>query len=284
MSIFSETFARIRREAGFTSAYQFFHKNGGARVFRCSFQNYLRVEKGVHLPQPGRFKLLCELLRLPLDMGERKRLTEAYLETWLGSRELVDWLVGPFAARPESAAPSDPARRALRKIVREGQQPLSLEQFKVILGSAEAYWSYRVLATSADAVPPADLARLLKMRAPAVAKALETLRRRGVVERLKDGRYRGLFRGASAVAPDFQTLPAELKDRVFDYNEAMAARRGHLLDARFCGPRVDLRGFQGYLPSLREAVWSANAYATNEKTDKSALVFVVAKAYKLFDF
>src|SRR5579859_2572495 len=139
---FSKAFVRLRQEAGFKTAYEFFHRSGGAKSFGCSFPNYLRIEKGSHLPQPQRLPHLCRLLRLPLKSEELRRLAASYLETWLGSEELLDWMLGSLEKPQSPEASLDPARQALQKVVRQEARPISLRQYEAIMASPASYWCY----------------------------------------------------------------------------------------------------------------------------------------------
>ena len=281
---FSQTFVRLRKEAGFETAYQFYHKSGGAKVLQCSFPNYLRIEKGSHLPQPHRLPLLCTLLRLPLKPEELRTLVRAYLETWTKSKELADWMLLPFGAAAEPAGNPDPARQALQRLVREEGHPLSLAQYEAVMESAASYWCYRVLTTSKDAYAAADLASMLDIKEAEIGAALESLRRRRIAVRQRDGRYKSPLAGEFILFPDSSLIEPKLMERVFKYNDAMIKKRGKLLDTRYFGTRVDLPKLQGYIPHYREAIRSLNAYTTLEKTPQSALVFVEGRIFKLFDF
>lgn len=281
---FSKTFMRLRREAGFATAYAFFHRNGGQSAFRCTFPNYLRIEKGAHLPRPERLPKLCALLRLPLGGAQMRELVDAYLESWLGSRRLLDWMLAPFARPGEPAAPLDPAQQALSRIVRGSGRPVSTAQFRTIMGSAANYWCHRILTTSREACAPAALARLLGLRPAAVKRALAALTRARLARRGKDGRYLSPLAGQFLVFPDSSLLPPRLLDRAFVYNQAMLKKRGKLVDVRYCGVRADARQIEGFIPHFREAIRGVNAYALTEKTEQSGLFFVEGRVYKLMDF
>ena len=281
---FAKTFVRLRREAGFETAYQFFHKNGGAKTFRCSFPNYLRIEKGSHLPQPQRLPLLCSLLRLPLKADEMRHLLCSYLETWVGTKDLADWFLGHLSSASEPAPPLAPAEQALRRVTRETARTISVKQYEAIMESAESYWCYRVLTTSKDPYRPEDLGKLLKLKTGPIAEALEGLRRYRIIVKERNGGYRSPLSGEFILFPDSQHIDPEIMKRVFKYNSDMIKKRGKVIDVRYCGIRADLRKLQGFIPHFRESIRSVNAYALNDKTDHSALVFVEGKIVKLFDF
>lgn len=281
---FSKAFARLRQQAGFDTAYQFYHKSGGRKVFQCSFQNYLRIENGAHLPQPQRLPLLCTLLRLPLGSEDLRQLVTSYLDTWFKSSELAEWMLRPFRSVEPAAPPPDPARQALQKLVRESAKPVSVAQYQAIMSSAAAYWCYRVLTTDHGCRQPQDLAKLLGLPPGEVAKGLKALVEEGIAKRRKDGSYESPLAGQFLMFPESSLIKAEVMNRVFKYNADMVKRKGALVDVRYCGVRADAGQLQGYIPHLREAVRGINAYAVDRKTDRSGLFFVETKLYKLLDF
>ena len=64
MSAFSEALLALRREAGFPSAYRFYHRNGGRRHFGFTYVHYLRLEKGAKAPRAEAFGAILKALRL----------------------------------------------------------------------------------------------------------------------------------------------------------------------------------------------------------------------------
>lgn len=281
---FARIFARLRRQAGFETAYQFYHKNGGRRAFGCSFQNYLRIESGANLPVPKRLPELCLHLRLPLRGADMRELVRAYLQTWAGSEELARWFIAPFERDERPAAALGPAAQALSRVVREGARPLTLVQYKAVMSSAEAYWCCRVLVNERKGQTSAGLARILGLSEPRIRKGLEALRRCGLARRRRDGGYESPYAGRFLTFPDTALLPPRLKAAALRYTEDMVRRKGTVVDVRHCGVRADAAAMQGFLPHLREAMRGLNAYAVFEKTERSALFIVESKVLKLFDF
>jgi hypothetical protein len=287
VSAFSQAFVKLRLQAGFETAYQFYHKNGGPRTFQCSFPNYLRIEKGSHLPQPQRLPRLCALLRLPLGSQDLRKLLEAYIESWLGSKDLATWMLGPFASDGKKAqeAPLDPASRALRKVALESAKPISVKQYEAIMSSAGAYWCFRVLTTSLEAFTIDELVKTVELPKKEIEAGVEALRKCGIVSRRRDGRFNSPLAGHHFLLfPDSRLIEPEMMERVFKYNETMIKKRGKLMDVRYMGVRADEAQLQGFIPHFRETIRGLNAYAITEKTDRSGLFFVEGKIFKLFDF
>jgi hypothetical protein len=283
-SAFSRLFTRLRKEAGFATAYQFFHGNGGRKVFQCTFSNYLRIEKGETLPPPRRLPALASLLRLPLKPEELRALAEAYLETWAGSSEVAEWLGQALRCDSGREPPPDPSRQALHRVVRQSARPVGMKEYRAIMVDAASYWCYRALAGSSAPHGPAELSRVLGIAEPKVKRGLERLRQAGFAQRRKDGTSFCPAGGQHLLFPDPSTLPAALVERPMKLNRDMARRKGALLMVRHCGIRVDLDRFEGFLPFFREAIRSAQAYSVSEKSRRSALVFIEGRVYKALDF
>lgn len=281
---FSRVFARLRRQAGFETAYQFYHKNGGRRAFGCSFQNYLRIENGSNLPVPKRLPQLCLQLRLPLRGADMRELIRAYLQVWAGSEELAQWLIGPFQ-RAERAGPAlDPAAQALSRVVRDGARPLTLEQYKAVMSSAESYWCFRVLTTDRRGQTGETLSRILGLEKDRIRRGLEALCRCGIARKRRDGAFESPYVGQFLVFPDPALLPERLKAAALRYTRDMVRRKGATVDVRHCGVRADALAIQGFLPHFRDAIRGVNAYSVTEETGRSALFLVEGRVSKLFDF
>lgn len=152
------------------------------------------------------------------------------------------------------------------------------------MSTAGAYWVFRVLSTSKDAYEIHELAALTGLRSAELRIGLSALRRELLVERLRDGRWRSPLAGDFLLFPDSRMISAKTMEKVFRYNEAMVARKGALVDVRYCGLRADARAMEGFLPHFREAIRSVNAYAQSEKSEHSALFFVEGRVQRLLDF
>ena len=70
MSEFSSYLARLRKEAGFNTAHEFYAKNDGRKVLKISYVNYWQIEKGDHLPRPQALEKIVACLRLPPEIGK----------------------------------------------------------------------------------------------------------------------------------------------------------------------------------------------------------------------
>ncbi len=280
---FSKVFTRLRKEAGFDTAYRFFHANGGAKVFQCTFSNYLRIEKGQTLPHPRRLPLLSSLLRLPLAPADNLALALGYLQTWAGSEDAADWFTRALRAGGGPRSAPDPGTQALHAAVRRSARPVTMEQYRAIIKDRSSYWCYRALAGCDRAFTPAELSKVLGFPLKEVSRGLEGLRKAGFAKRAKGGAYFCPDAGMLHLFPDPAVLPPGLIERPLGFNKEMARRKGRALMVRHCGIRVDLDRFEGFLPFFRDAVRAAQAYAPSESAARTGLIFVEGRIYKALD-
>lgn len=63
-TIFSRQLTAARKSAGFSTAYRFYHDNGGQAILKLTYRNYLRLEQGLILPVPEKLGVLLFALRL----------------------------------------------------------------------------------------------------------------------------------------------------------------------------------------------------------------------------
>ena len=174
---FSQELAKARRQAGFKSAYQFYHGNGGRRHFPFTYVHYLRLENRGKLPRPGWLAVLLLSLRLsPGDAGSR-RLYAAFLKDLLGGEDSYAQIIGPLTDSRALCAVGEHAA-AMRLVKAEHVVHLTPKQFAVIASDETTYWcSEAVLGIEGGWVAP-DLAASLGLDAGKVRMGLEQLGRR----------------------------------------------------------------------------------------------------------
>ena len=116
MSAFSEALLARGREAGFPSAYRFYHRNGGRRHFGLTYVHYLRLEKGAKAPRAEAFGAILKALRLAPPPTARARFSASYL---------LDVLARPRPTSSSSARSASPCRRCRRRSPRAASSGLS---------------------------------------------------------------------------------------------------------------------------------------------------------------
>ena len=131
MSAFSEALLALRREAGFPSAYRFYHRNGGRRHFGFTYVHYLRLEKGAKAPRAAAFGAILKALRLaPAQDGARK-MFQSYLLDVLGSPEAYELVVGGLSAAAPQISPTL-AEGGFDRLKREHLMHMNVEQFTAV--------------------------------------------------------------------------------------------------------------------------------------------------------
>ncbi|MFC1521196.1 hypothetical protein ACFL6Y_02180 [Elusimicrobiota bacterium] len=281
---FSRVFVRLRKEAGFETAYQFFHKNGGAKVFDCSFQNYLKLEDGDHLPKPERLQLLCTLLRAPLTPANLKALALSYLETWFKSADLAKWIMACLREETADKTMLDPGSQALKKVAYDNPVHINIVQHDAILKTQATYWCFQILAASKDPVSSEEISKMVKMPKKEINAAMQILCKHGIAKRVKDDKYQSPIADKVIQFPPKDARSQSLKETATQYNAALSKKQGKLIDGFRYSVRADLDSLTGFIHHLQSAARSLTAYSVDEKKDRSAFVIAEAKLTKLFDF
>lgn len=280
---FSRELAQARRQAGFKSAYQFYHANGGRRHFPFTYVHYLRLENRGRLPRPGWLAVLLLSLRLsPGDAGSR-RLHAAYLKDLLDGEENYAAIVGPLVPAGGGVPPGE-AAAAMRLVKAEHVVHLTPEQFRAIAADEETYWCSEAVLGDEGGWTPGALAAALGFSAPRVRAGLARLARAGVVRRTASGRYRGRHPGR------FYTFPGRLRGMaaplaaVQGYWERMHRRSGGDVAARVELVRAEDGLMRRYAASLAETVESANAFATRSKGERTSFYLIEGRVRRLLPF
>ncbi|MFC1521197.1 hypothetical protein ACFL6Y_02185 [Elusimicrobiota bacterium] len=281
---FSKVFMRLRKDAGFETAYQFFHKNGGAKVFKCSFQNYLKIEDGTHLPKPERLQLLYACMRSPLKSHDLKEFIKAYLETWFKSADLAKWIVNSLQDAIKDDAVSDPGTMALNKLSQQNKVHISIEEHKVIHKNPASYWCFTMLSNSKDPLKTEDFTTATHIPRKEIESALKELCKHKIIKCVKNDEYISRLIGANISLPTRVLQDPSVKGKSSQYHEMMLKKRGSMIGGHITSGRVDLDKLNNLLPHLAAATKNLKAYTTSEKKDRSAYVLVQAVMYKLFDY
>ena len=223
MTRFGPALARLRRDAGFPTAYAFYHRTGGRRVFPFTFQYYLKIEGGRSVPRPDWVPGLIAALRVaPSDAAHRKLVT-GYLKDLCGSEEAYAALIGPLAA-PSPPEPESPG--VIRKLMYQRAYPLSLTQLEALAASEAAYWAFEYLSNTEEALTAAELAERLGLRAKPLAVALGKLVALRLVKRAAAGRFKCPLVGRRLLYPADGPATRRSRAAVRAHIEAMAKRSG----------------------------------------------------------
>jgi len=281
-TIFSETLTRLRKGAGFPTAYRFFHDNGGAPFFKVSYRNYLMMEQGRNLPVLGRLARLVLGLRIPERTPEARELTLAWLKTMAGE-EAYTGLLEPLFAQGAPAKSSSPAEEALRRTLAEKKFHINKEQLLATAASLAAYKCFFVMETDSGLWKADALAKALGIKKAEADKALKSFLKAGLVKAEGKGGYRSRMAGQLVEYPAGPAFPPAVLEKIKGYYKRLEDESP--LEFGTCGMlRADADALRGFYPMLKSTVESSYAFNTAGKTKKSAGFLVLGRVHRLWNF
>jgi len=279
-TFFSESLAKLRKAAGFPTAYRFYHDNGGKPVLKFSYRTYLLFEQGEALPPPEALVRISVALRLIPKSPAAGALAAAWLKTTTGE-EAYGAIFEPIVSIKTETPGLSPMHKAMGKFVKK--TPISVEQSALILSTYDHYRAFLVLANDEGNWSAETLAKTIGAKAAAAGKILADLGKKGLTRKVKDGIY--TFRGERIILefPRAEIMPPGLNDRMRGYQAQMltsgspAWRRMNVL-------RADAQELAAFYPVLSLSMSAATGYGVMEKTKRSAMFAIESKVVKLFDF
>ncbi|MBI3551722.1 MAG: MarR family transcriptional regulator [Elusimicrobia bacterium] len=280
---FSRRLAAARREAGFKSAYQFYHGNGGRRHFPFTYVHYLRIENAGKLPRPQWLGRLLTGLRLSPGEAGCRRLFLAYLKDLLGGPEASALILEPLLCR-HGAASAPAGAEAVRWMKAEHSVHLTPAQFKALASSESAYWCSELLCNDGGSWTAEELAEALGITAAAAQAGLARLKTAGLARRTAAGRYRARWTGKLFTFPGRLEGMGRHLDLIQRYWERMASRRGERVSARVEVVRAEAGFMRRYSQTLAETLDAANAGAAQTKGEDTGLYLIEAGIRRLLPF
>lgn len=279
---FSTTLARLRREAGFPTAYRFFFDNGGERGFGLTYRRYLLIEQGKNLPLADKLEKILLGLRLPQNTPAAAELVKAWLKGLAGD-EVYAHIFEPLFAGGPAPAPAQPGQEALRRSLAEKKFHMTGEQLAATVASFETYKCSMALENDAGAWTPAALARTLGLKEPAARRALAALAKAGLARPAGKGAYKSAVAGRLVEYPVTAAMRGDVYARLKGYLKRLEDE-GRVEYSSMGMLRADAAALKGYYPLLHSGVEASNAYATVRKTKESAAFFVIGRVLRLWDF
>ncbi|MBI5743885.1 MAG: hypothetical protein HY952_04995 [Elusimicrobia bacterium] len=281
-TIFSETLTRLRKGAGFPTAYRFYHDNGGAPFFKVSYRNYLMMEQGRNLPVLGRLARIIMGLRIPERTPQARELTLAWLRTMAGEEAYADMLE-PLFAQGAPANASSPAEEALRRTLAEKKFHISESQILATVASFETYKCFFVMETDSGVWTAEAMAKTLDIKKAAADKALKSFLKVGLVKAEGKGGYRSKMTGQLVEYPAGPAFPREVLAKLKDYYKRLETESP--MEFGTAGlVRADADALRGFFPMLKSSVEASYAFNTTAKTKKSAGFFVIGRVHRLWNF
>ena len=281
-TVFSKLLIQLRKKAGFSTAYGFYHDNGGKGVFKISYRGYLMIERGKNLPIAGRLGIFIWALRLISKSAEANALLAAWLRTMTGEETFRD-LIEPLMAVKSDKPGLTPMQKAMEKSIAEKKYFFTVEQVKGIYATYDSYQCYLALTNDTGSWTKKEVATRLMMTEAAADKALRTLAGVKLLKEIKKGVYKCPIVGMMKEYPNTLGLPPDLREKVQAYDDKLAAN-GTLPFLYRSILRADEPDFRNFFPIMGADINTASTYAIHEKTEKSALFMVEGRVIKLRDF
>jgi len=281
-TIFSKLFVELRKEAGFPTAYRFYHDSGGKDVLKISYRKYLLIEQGKILPVIGRLGTFIWALHLTHATPKANSFVSAWLKTMAGEdnfRDLIDPLITSHPDAPKLSF----MQKALDKSMNAKKYCVSMEQVKAIFANPDNHLCYLAISEDKDAWTIKEFAARLKLPEPAAEKALQALSKVKLVKEVKKGVYKCPLTGMLKDFPHQNIMPPELRKKTEDYKSKLSSKGTRLYRGRIT-LRADERELSGFIPVMDVNLTTASTYAIHEKTGNSALFVVEGSVIKLRDF
>lgn len=279
---FSETLMRLRKEAGFPTAYRFYYDNGGAAAFKVSYRNYLMMEQGRNLPVLARLEKILLGLRMPFRTPMARELTQAWLRTMAGEEHYAN-LLEPLFASGAPAGAVTPADDALRRALAEKKYHMTAEQLVATVSSFETYKCAFTLENDSGTWTAEALAKVLGIRKAAAALALKNFHKAGLVTAEGKAGYRSKMAGKLVEYPAAAAIRPEVIGKLRGYLGRLESES----PVQFANTglvRADADAMRAYYPMVKANVEASHAFSSSKKTKSSAGFMVVSRVHKLWDF
>jgi hypothetical protein len=289
-TIFSSTLSKLRKEAGFKTAYQFFHNNGGKPVFKVSYRMYLLIEQGKLRPPFKNLNIYIHALHFGLQSYSAMELVTAWLKTTLGEDDF-EYLLGPFIRIPDKPSISPPFHKVINKLLVQKKFYINPEQMRVIVKNKATALCWTALSHDTGIWTDKTLAAELGLSASAAEKALRELGEVKLLKRLKNLAYTCPMAGSMIEYPLMIACPRDTRtsDTHNLHKRFRALRRemissGKVFYRRQGIIRASSMELANFYPLLSLNVSTAQAYAITKKQKDSALFAVECKVVKIRDF
>jgi hypothetical protein len=281
-TIFSETLTRFRKEAGFSTAYRFYHGNGGQPVLKLSYRKYLLMEQGKLLPLFQRLHRIISTLRCVANSAPATELVVAWLKTMAGDEAFRDILEPLLPAQTEIRGLS-PLHKSVRRLLTDKKIFITQQQFSVICANADNYLCYIAMSEDSGEWEAGVLAQKLKLKKNTIAKSLKELAAAKILKEPRKGFYTCPFAAHMVEVPQLDMLNSAIAAKYCKFRNALIAS-GSPVFTRIGVIRADAQQLQSFYPMLTLNLSTAATYAITERTDKSAIFAVIGKIVKIRDF
>ncbi len=283
MRAFSTRLAKARVEAGYPSAYKFYHSNGGRRHFPFTYVHYLRIERGLKLPRPQWLDRFLSALRLTPGEAGCRELFLAYLRDMLKTPEAAELILSPLLCRHGAGAVAS-APDPMRWMKAGHSFHLTPAQFAVLASDEAAYWCSEALFNDRGSWSAAEAAAAFGLTPARAMSGLKKLKAAGMARETSPGRYKSRWPGKFFTFPGRVAGMEGALKKVEGFWAKMYERRGTPVGERVEMIRAEEGAVRNYQSALAAALDSANSYATHDKTEGTGLYQIEARIRRLLPF
>lgn len=216
-TIFSEALTRLRSEAGFPTAYRFYHDNGGAPVLKISYRRYLSLEQGRYLPEISKLPRLTVALRLVPKSSGANKLMIAWLRTMAGEETYKSSLEPLFSEGALTSALS-PIHKVVKRALAETGQQLTPEQFCAILADRDTYLCFLAVSRDTGLWSAEKLAAALQLKKEPADRALKTLLAAGIIRKTGGKNYICPLASGRVIYPSLNITDSALRAKMESYH------------------------------------------------------------------
>lgn len=277
---FSEALVKLRKAAGFPTAYRFFHDNGGDKVLGMCYRKYLMMEQGRILPLFKHLRAFIFGLRLEARGAAANEFVNSWLRTMTGE-ELYEEILSPLLSARQKTLSLSPSQKALNAALTGRKFHVTPAQLEAIAATPESYRFFMFLSNDTGVWTEEKLAGAAGLKQPAAARAIKDFLKAKLLRKAGAG-YKCPLAGALIEMPHSSSA-AKCFEKIRYYQRDLIVS-GIQTHRRYGIFRADADALTDLYPIMDAGMSSSHVYAITEKTPKSAIYMVEARAVKLADF
>ncbi|HBE87691.1 MAG TPA: hypothetical protein DDW67_00925 [Elusimicrobia bacterium] len=279
-TIFSDTLTKLRREAGFPTAYRFFHDNGGDKVLGMCYRKYLMMEQGRILPQFKHLRGFIFGMHLVRRSAASRELVRAWLRTMAGE-ELYGEILEPMLAESPEKLRLSPSQKMLKEALAGRKFYMTPAHLALVSASGENYLAFLLFSNDSGSWTPERLAEAGGFKKAAAAAIIKRFLAAKLLRKAGAG-YKCPLAGGLLEMPPKIAAPAAYEALKRRQEELiLTGQRAYLRRGLF---RADADAIRDFYPMMSVNVSSSHVYAVKERTAKSALFAVEGRVVKIRDF
>ncbi|MCX5784223.1 MAG: hypothetical protein NTX59_00885 [Elusimicrobia bacterium] len=267
---FGSVLSRIRKEQGYSGAYQFFKSVGGSKSLGFAFVSYWDLERGKKLPKSWRLKAIIAALGLEQHSPKARELIRAYFKALSGSDELLEALSAPAAAAADLPS-RELAEAAVQQAIAQRKAHLTIEQWQLCARDLVTYICQYFLFNTAGRVTVRELSDATGFKPEVVRKAVKALAAAGLAD-LSGDKVQGLFAKKLVellpATPATASIKAALRAHAIKWHEGSKRVDGRRIIVRMSKANLAI-----YREHLLKAINLASIYSNSEEDLKDSAIY-----------